>query len=65
MKRPFLLTLLVLLSAVGLRAQEYRTRLSGPNPKIVIEMRDGEVTVDGHDGNEVIISGNGGYEAPD
>ena len=64
MKKPFLLLLLVLLTTVHLRAQEYKTKLSGSNAKVIIEMRDGEVTVEGHDGDDVVIRGNG-YEEPD
>lgn len=66
MKKTLPIALLAaLLGGGSAHAQEYKTRLTGSNPKVIIEMRDGEVTVEGHDGNEVRISGSGGYEEPD
>lgn len=63
MKKILLLPLLLLATA-SLRAQEYKTKLAGNNAKVVIEMRDGEVSVEGHDGDDVVIRGTG-YEEPD
>ncbi|MFD2786565.1 DUF4097 family beta strand repeat-containing protein [Hymenobacter rubripertinctus] len=64
MKKLLLLLLLLPLTTARLRAQEYKTQLSGGNAKVIIEMRDGQVTVEGHDGTDLIIRGNG-YEEPD
>jgi hypothetical protein len=56
-KAIFALVLSLLLAASAATAQEFRTRLSGPNRKVVIEMRDSKVVVEGYDGDEVIIRG--------
>ncbi|GGF03165.1 DUF4097 family beta strand repeat-containing protein [Hymenobacter cavernae] len=65
MKKSVLLAAagVVLASSSALHAQEYRTKLSGKDHKIVIEMQAGDVTVEGVDGDEVVIKGNG-YEEP-
>ncbi|NVO86633.1 DUF4097 family beta strand repeat-containing protein [Hymenobacter terrestris] len=60
MKKTFLLTLLALLYAAGLRAQEYKMKLNGA--QIVILMRNSEVTVEGYDGDEIVIKGNSNKE---
>jgi len=65
MKKSVLLAVagVVLASSSALHAQEYRTKLSGKANKVVIEMQAGDVSVEGVDGDEVIIKGNG-YEEP-
>ena len=63
MKKTFFLAA-ALLATTALRAQEYKTRLGAADRKIIIEMQGGEVTVEGADGDEVSIRGDG-YEEPD
>ncbi|WP_324674065.1 DUF4097 family beta strand repeat-containing protein [Hymenobacter sp. GOD-10R] len=65
MKKSVLLAAasLVLAASSALHAQEYRTKLGGKANKIVIEMQAGDVNIEGTDGDEVIIKGNG-YEEP-
>ncbi|MBC6697097.1 DUF4097 family beta strand repeat-containing protein [Hymenobacter puniceus] len=54
--------LLALAAAAPLHAQEYKTRFNGrQDRKLVLEMRGSNVTVEGYDGDEVVIRG-GTYE---
>ncbi len=52
----------VLVAQTG-HAQEYRTKISGKDRKIVIDMQGSDVTVEGIDGAELVIRGDG-YEEP-
>lgn len=64
-KHRFLLIISLLLAGSAAQAQEYRTKLSGKDRKVVIEMQHGsEVTVEGYDGDELIIKGDNAEEAP-
>ena len=53
----------LLLAQTG-RAQEFRTKLNGKDPKIVIDMQGSDVVVEGVDGNELVIKGDGFEEPP-
>ena len=53
----------VLLSQPG-RAQDFRTKLTGKDPKVVIDMQGCDVMVEGIDGNELVIRGDGFEEPP-
>ncbi|MFD1468373.1 DUF4097 family beta strand repeat-containing protein [Hymenobacter caeli] len=67
MKKYALLPLLALGLALPaqLRAQEFRMKFnSAQNRKVVLDMHGSDVTVEGYDGDELIIKGSGGYEAP-
>jgi lia operon protein LiaG len=65
MKKPFALTLFTLFTAsLSLQAQEYKTKFPNrQDRKVVVEMQGGDVTVEGYDGDELVIRGNG-FEAP-
>ncbi len=54
-----LFTFAGLLVAQASHAQEYKTRLSGKDRKIIIDMQGSDVTVEGIDGDELVIRGNG------
>jgi hypothetical protein len=59
MKKFALLPLLALALALPatLRAQEFRMKFNSPtNRKVVLDMRGSDVTVEGYDGEEVLIS---------
>ncbi|GAB3870803.1 hypothetical protein GCM10028824_19870 [Hymenobacter segetis] len=45
-------------------AQEFKTKLNGKDPKVVIDMQGSDVTVEGIDGNELVIKGDGFEEPP-
>ncbi|MBC6990598.1 DUF4097 family beta strand repeat-containing protein [Hymenobacter sp. BT491] len=67
MKKSLILAALAFLAAsTSLQAQEYKTKLSGKDRKIVIDMQGGDVTVEGYNGDEVVISskGDNAYEEP-
>ena len=67
MKKFAFLPLLALALALPatLRAQEFKMKFSSStNRKVVLDMRGSDVTVEGYDGDEVLIHGSGGYEAP-
>jgi lia operon protein LiaG len=67
MKNYLLLAPLALLLALPgqLRAQEFRQKFNSPqNRKVVLDMRGSDVTVEGYDGDELLIRGTGHYEAP-
>lgn len=61
MNKLLLLTLTGLLLAAP--AQDFKTRLTSKAPKIVIDMQGNDVVVEGIDGDELIIKGDG-YEEP-
>ncbi|TYZ14499.1 DUF4097 domain-containing protein [Hymenobacter lutimineralis] len=64
MKKPLILTFCGLLAAtISLHAQEYKTKLS-KDRKVIIDMQGSDVTVEGYDGNELVIRGNGFEPAP-
>ena len=63
MNKLLLLTLTgVLLAAPGY-AQEFKTRLTSKSPKIIIDMQGNDVVVEGTDGDDLVIKGEG-YEEP-
>ncbi|UYZ62825.1 DUF4097 domain-containing protein [Hymenobacter weizhouensis] len=60
----FFFLLLTLGTGTALHAQEYKARFTNrQDRRLVIEMRGSNVVVEGYDGDEVVIRGNG-YEAP-
>ena len=63
MNKLLLLSLTSLLLAAPGHAQEFKTRLSGKAPKIIISMQGNDVTVEGTDGDDLTIRGDG-YEEP-
>ncbi|QIL77082.1 MULTISPECIES: DUF4097 family beta strand repeat-containing protein [Hymenobacter] len=65
MKKTLFLTLLYLLAASpALWAQEYKLKLGGKARKIVLDMNGSDVTLEGYNGDELIIRGNGFEPAP-
>ncbi|OGX83778.1 DUF4097 family beta strand repeat-containing protein [Hymenobacter glacialis] len=64
MNKLMLLAVAGLLAAHTGQAQEYKTKLGGKDRKIVIDMQGSDVTVEGTDGNELVITGNGYEEVP-
>jgi len=64
MNKIFILTCAALLLTHAANAQEYRTKLSSKDPKIIIDMQGSDVTVEGIDGNELVIKGDGFEEPP-
>ena len=64
MNKSFIFTLAALLLAQASHAQEYKTRLGGKDRKVVIDMQGNDVTVEGTDGDELVIRGNGFEEPP-
>ena len=64
MNKLFVLALAGVLAAQAGHAQEYRTKLSGKDRKIVIDMQGSDVMVEGTDGSELVIKGDGFEEAP-
>ena len=67
MKNIVLISLLTcgLALPATLRAQEFKMKFNSPtNRKVVLDMRGSDVTVEGYDGDELLIKGSGGYEAP-
>ncbi|WP_426061029.1 DUF4097 family beta strand repeat-containing protein [Hymenobacter sp. B1770] len=63
MNKLILLALAGVLAAHTGQAQEYKTKLGGKDRKILIDMQGSDVTVEGIDGNDLVITGNG-YEEP-
>ncbi|GAB3306227.1 DUF4097 family beta strand repeat-containing protein [Hymenobacter tenuis] len=64
-KHTILLFISLLLASSAAQAQEYRTKLGGKDRKVVIEMqRSSEVTVEGYEGDEIIIKGDKAEELP-
>jgi hypothetical protein len=65
MKKTLFLTLLYLLAASpALWAQEYKLKLGGKARKIVLDMQGSDVTLEGYNGDELIIRGNGFEPTP-
>ena len=67
MKNIVCLTLLAcgLALPAQLRAQEFKMKFNSPtNRKVVLDMRGSDVTVEGYDGDELLIHGSGHFEAP-
>ena len=68
MKRFVLLPLVALLLAATpahLQAQDFKSKFSSrQNRKVVLDMQGSDVTVEGYDGDELLIQSSGGYEAP-
>ncbi|ALW83775.1 hypothetical protein AUC43_00825 [Hymenobacter sedentarius] len=64
MNKLIVLALAGLLAAQAGHAQEYRTKLGGKDRKIIIDMQGSDVTVEGIDGNELVIKGDGYEETP-
>ncbi|GAB3298916.1 hypothetical protein GCM10027511_14170 [Hymenobacter humi] len=64
MNKLILLALAGMLAAQTGHAQEYKTKLGGKDRKIIIDMQGSDVTVEGIDGNELVIKGDGFEEAP-
>ncbi len=67
MKKFALLPVLALGLALPatLRAQDFKMKFnSSANRKVVLDMRGSDVTVEGYDGDEVLIRGTGHFEAP-
>ena len=64
MNKLLLLTFAGLLLAAPGRAQEFKTHLTGKSPKIVVSMQGCDVVVEGIDGDELIIKGDGYAEPP-
>ena len=60
------LLLLALLGApTGLRAQEFHAKFASPqHRKVVLDMHGSDVTVEGYDGDELVVRGSGGYTPP-
>jgi len=59
----FLGLALVLALPAQLRAQEFKQKFnSSTNRKVVLDMRGSDVTVEGYDGDELIIKGSGHFE---
>ncbi|MGI4863199.1 MAG: DUF4097 family beta strand repeat-containing protein [Janthinobacterium lividum] len=62
---PLTLLALVLALPAQLRAQEFKMKFNSPtNRKVVLDLRLGEVTVEGYDGDELLITGSGHHEVP-
>lgn len=67
MKNSLLLALaaVLLIAPAQLRAQDFKAKFSSrQNRKVVLDMQGSDVTVEGYDGDELVIQGSGGYEAP-
>jgi lia operon protein LiaG len=67
MKNSWYLTLLALVLALPaqLRAQDFKMKFNSPtNRKVLLDMRGSDVTVEGYDGEELIIKGSGNHEVP-
>jgi lia operon protein LiaG len=61
----FSLFALALALPAQLRAQEFRQKFaSSTNRKVVLDLRSSDVTVEGYDGDELLIRGSGHYEVP-
>jgi predicted membrane protein len=61
----FRLLILACLLPLGLRAQEFKMKFaSDQGRKVVLDVRQTDVTIEGYDGDELTITGSGHYEAP-
>ena len=63
MNKIFLFAIAGLLLTHTSYAQEFRTKINGKDPKVVVNIQGSDVTVEGIDGNELVIKGDG-YEEP-
>ncbi|AMJ66820.1 hypothetical protein AXW84_16345 [Hymenobacter sp. PAMC 26628] len=62
---PLLLALALLGAPAGLRAQEFHAKFaSTQHRKVVLDMHGSDVTVEGYDGDELVVRGSGGYTPP-
>ncbi|RTQ45292.1 hypothetical protein EJV47_25785 [Hymenobacter gummosus] len=65
MKKALLLPFICLLLATpALRAQEFKLKLGGKDRKIELDMQGSNVTLEGYNGDELIVRGNGYQPAP-
>ena len=65
MKKTLFLTFIFLLAAsTASWAQDYKLKLGGKARKIVLDMQGSDVTLEGYNGDELIIRGNGFEPAP-
>ena len=64
MNKLLLLVLTGALTTQAANAQEFKTKIGGKDRKIVLDMQGSDITVEGVDGNELVIKGNGYEEAP-
>src|SRR6476620_6392078 len=64
MNKHILLVAAGLLMATAAQAQEYKLKLGGKDRKVIIDMQGSDVTVEGTDGDDLVIRGNGYEEAP-
>lgn len=64
MNKSILLLATAALAIQTASAQEFKTKLGGKDRKIVLEMQGSDVTVEGIDGTEMVIKGNGFEPAP-
>lgn len=64
MNKLILLTFASMLVAQASYAQEFKIKLSGKDRKIVIDMQSSDVIIEGIDGDELVIKGDGFEEAP-
>ena len=65
MKTKLVLLLLSWLLPAGLMAQEFRTKFaSDQGRKVVLDLRQGEVTVEGYDGDDLLITAPGFHDTP-
>ena len=64
MNKLILLALTGLLAAQTGHAQDFKLKLGSKERKIVIDMQGSDVSVEGGDGDELVIRGNGFEEAP-
>jgi predicted membrane protein len=61
----FRLLILACLLPLGLRAQEFKMKFaSDQGRKVMLDVRQTDVTIEGYDGDELTITGSGHYEAP-
>ena len=64
MNKLIFFTIAGLLAAQTSHAQEYKTKLSGKDRKVIIDMQGSDVTVEGTNGDELVINGDGFEEMP-
>ena len=65
MKKTYALLLAAWLLPIGLMAQEYRTKFTSDQArKVVLDLRQGEVTVEGYGGDELLITAPGFHDTP-
>lgn len=65
MKKLSLLIVSIVWCLTSAYAQEYKTKLANAKDrKVTIEMNSGDVRIEGHNSDDVIIQASSGYEAP-